>query len=154
MPLLDQPFIRDPSKTVQELLNEGIGKLGENIVVRRIARFELGGSGESSPTGACATGGPAETERRGAQGEASFGIDPSTVDSIARQVHAVVARGVQVAIVIGGGNIWRGEPAAERGHGARHRRLHGHAGHRHQRAGAAVELERIGCTHACRAPSR
>jgi len=44
VPLLDQPYIRDPSKTVQELLNEGIAKLRENIVVRRIARFELGGS--------------------------------------------------------------------------------------------------------------
>lgn len=42
--LLDQPYIRDPSKTVQELLNEGIAKLRENIVVRRIARFELGSS--------------------------------------------------------------------------------------------------------------
>jgi elongation factor Ts len=44
VPLLDQPYIRDPSKTVQELLNEGIARLRENIVVRRIARFELGGS--------------------------------------------------------------------------------------------------------------
>jgi elongation factor Ts len=44
VPLLDQPYIRDPSKTVQDLLNETIAKLRENIVVRRIARFELGGS--------------------------------------------------------------------------------------------------------------
>jgi elongation factor Ts len=44
VPLLDQPYIRDPSKTVQDLVNEGIAKLRENIVVRRIARFELGGS--------------------------------------------------------------------------------------------------------------
>jgi len=44
VPLLDQPYIRDPSKTVQDLLNEAIAKLRENIVVRRIARFELGGS--------------------------------------------------------------------------------------------------------------
>ena len=43
VPLLDQPYIRDPSKTVQELLNESIARLRENIVVRRIARFELGG---------------------------------------------------------------------------------------------------------------
>src|SRR5215471_11490279 len=44
VPLLDQPYIRDPSKTVQDLLNEGIAKLRENIVVRRVARFEIGGS--------------------------------------------------------------------------------------------------------------
>ena len=49
------------------------------------------------------------------QGSASFGIDPATVDSIARQVSAVVARGVQVGMVIGGGNIWRGLAAAHRG---------------------------------------
>ena len=36
VPLLDQPYIRDPSKTVQDLVNEGIAKLRENIVVRRI----------------------------------------------------------------------------------------------------------------------
>ena len=47
------------------------------------------------------------------QGSAPFGIDPSTLDTIARQVAAVIARGVEVGMVIGGGNIWRGEPAAE-----------------------------------------
>ena len=49
------------------------------------------------------------------QGSAPFGIDPATVESIARQVKAVVERGVEVGMVIGGGNIWRGEPAATRG---------------------------------------
>jgi elongation factor Ts len=43
VPLLDQPYIRDPSKTVQDLLNETIAKLRENVVIRRVARFELGG---------------------------------------------------------------------------------------------------------------
>jgi elongation factor Ts len=43
VPLLEQPFIRDPSKTIQDLVNEAIAKLGENIVIRRFARFELGG---------------------------------------------------------------------------------------------------------------
>ena len=44
VPLLDQPYIRDPSRTVQELLNETIAKVRENIVIRRFARFELGGN--------------------------------------------------------------------------------------------------------------
>jgi elongation factor Ts len=44
VPLLDQPYIRDPGKTVQDLINETIAKTRENIVVRRFARFELGGS--------------------------------------------------------------------------------------------------------------
>ncbi len=43
VPLLEQPYIRDPSKTIQDLLNEIITKLRENVVIRRVARFELGG---------------------------------------------------------------------------------------------------------------
>src|SRR5947209_18575361 len=43
VPLLEQPFIRDQSKTIRDLVHEGIVALGENIVVRRFARFELGG---------------------------------------------------------------------------------------------------------------
>ncbi|MBA2519717.1 MAG: translation elongation factor Ts [Chloroflexia bacterium] len=40
--LLDQPFIRDGKVTVRDLIRESIGKLGENIQVRRFARFEVG----------------------------------------------------------------------------------------------------------------
>ncbi len=40
--LMHQPFIKDPSKSIQDLVNEGIGKLGENIRVRRFTRFSLG----------------------------------------------------------------------------------------------------------------
>ena len=48
-------------------------------------------------------------------GGASLGIDPSTVASIARQVADVVRSGVQVAVVVGGGNMFRGQALAERG---------------------------------------
>lgn len=40
--LLSQPFIKDPSKSIQDLINETVGKLGENIRVRRFQRFSLG----------------------------------------------------------------------------------------------------------------
>ena len=40
--LLSQPFIKDPTKTVQEIIAETIAKVGENIKVRRFARFEIG----------------------------------------------------------------------------------------------------------------
>jgi len=40
--LLNQPYIRDESKTVRQLINETIGKTGENIQVKRFVRFELG----------------------------------------------------------------------------------------------------------------
>ena len=41
MALLSQPFIKDPEKTVQELISESIGKMGENIVVGDFVRYEL-----------------------------------------------------------------------------------------------------------------
>lgn len=40
--LLAQPFVKSPAVTIQEKIKEGIAKLGENIVVRRFARFEVG----------------------------------------------------------------------------------------------------------------
>ena len=40
--LLKQPWIRDEKKTINSLVKEAISKTGENIVVKRIARFELG----------------------------------------------------------------------------------------------------------------
>jgi elongation factor Ts len=40
--LLEQPFIKNPDETVGALVKNHIAKLGENIVVRRMARFELG----------------------------------------------------------------------------------------------------------------
>jgi elongation factor Ts len=40
--LLEQPFIKDPDQTVSQLLNSMIAQIGENITIRRFARFELG----------------------------------------------------------------------------------------------------------------
>ena len=40
--LLEQPFVKDDKITVAELIQQAIGKIGENIVVRRFCRFELG----------------------------------------------------------------------------------------------------------------
>lgn len=40
--LLEQPFIRDQAVTVRDLITQNIAKLGENIVVRRFARFAIG----------------------------------------------------------------------------------------------------------------
>ncbi len=39
--LLSQPFIKDPEKTVEDLINEKIGKIGENIQVGDFIRYEL-----------------------------------------------------------------------------------------------------------------
>ena len=40
--LIDQPFVKDPAKTVGELVAEKIGSIKENITVRRFARFKMG----------------------------------------------------------------------------------------------------------------
>ncbi len=40
--LTKQPFVKDPDKTIENLTTELIGKLGENIVIRRFERIELG----------------------------------------------------------------------------------------------------------------
>ena len=40
--LLNQAYVKDPNITVQDLLNELIAKIGENISVRRFARFQVG----------------------------------------------------------------------------------------------------------------
>lgn len=41
--LMSQAYIRDPKITISDLLNETIAKIGENIKIRRFARFQLGG---------------------------------------------------------------------------------------------------------------
>ena len=40
--LLEQPFIREPGKTIEQLIKEVVARTGENIVVRRFARFQIG----------------------------------------------------------------------------------------------------------------
>ncbi|WP_090668632.1 translation elongation factor Ts [Paenibacillus tianmuensis] len=40
--LLEQPFVKDPDKTVEEVLKENIATIGENLSIRRFVRFELG----------------------------------------------------------------------------------------------------------------
>ena len=48
-------------------------------------------------------------------GEDGFGINPSIIKSVAEQVKAVYELGVEIAVVVGGGNIWRGKIGSEMG---------------------------------------
>ena len=48
-------------------------------------------------------------------GEEGFGINPSIIKSVAEQVKAVYELGVEIAVVVGGGNIWRGKIGSEMG---------------------------------------
>ena len=40
--LIEQEFVKDPNKTIKDIITDTIGKLGENIVVSRFERFQLG----------------------------------------------------------------------------------------------------------------
>ncbi|MCM1130374.1 MAG: UMP kinase [Roseburia sp.] len=49
------------------------------------------------------------------KGDTAFGIDSQTLGSIAKQIKAAHDLGVEIGIVVGGGNIWRGKTASELG---------------------------------------
>jgi uridylate kinase len=49
------------------------------------------------------------------QGSHDYGVDPARIDAVAKQVHEVVERGVEVAVVVGAGNIYRGMSGAAAG---------------------------------------
>ncbi len=65
------------------------------------------------------------------------GVDPIIVASVAKQIAAVVATGAEVAVVVGGGNYFRGAELQRGGYGPGSGRLHGHVGHSDELAGAA-----------------
>ncbi|WP_026105038.1 UMP kinase [Halalkalibacterium ligniniphilum] len=48
-------------------------------------------------------------------GEQGYGIDPEVIQSIASQIKEIVELGVEVAVVVGGGNIWRGMAGSAKG---------------------------------------
>jgi uridylate kinase len=48
-------------------------------------------------------------------GDRGFGIEPAVLRYVAEEIKKVVRHNVQVAVVVGGGNIWRGEPAIQEG---------------------------------------
>jgi elongation factor Ts len=40
--LLEQKFVKNPDLTIQDKLNELVGKIGENMTIKRFARFQIG----------------------------------------------------------------------------------------------------------------
>jgi elongation factor Ts len=50
--LMEQPFIREPGKTIEQLLKEVVARTGENVVIRRFVRFQIGeGEGAEAAEG-------------------------------------------------------------------------------------------------------
>ena len=98
--LYEQPFIKDNTTTIAEVIKTKIAKLGENISVSRFVRFKVGDAAAES------------TSEKAAAGEGSFGIDASRVAALASEVAEVARTGVQIGLVVGGGNFFRGVAAA------------------------------------------
>ncbi len=125
--LLEQPFIKDQTMSIAQLIAAKIGKLGENISVRRFARFKVGDAGEtcSLMQPASRTGNWKPETRNFMEtpafkrvllklsGEAlaanqGFGVDTARIHEVAAELADVHKLGVQLAIVVGGGNFFRG----------------------------------------------
>ena len=68
-------------------------------------------------------------------GEGGFGIDPTVTERLATQVKALVDDGIQVGVVVGGGNIFRGPWLVQRRVWIAHRPTTWHACHHHERVG-------------------
>jgi len=49
--LMEQPFIREPGKTIEQLLKEVVARTGENVVIHRFARFQIGEGEEAEAAG-------------------------------------------------------------------------------------------------------
>ena len=71
-------------------------------------------------------------------GDQGYGLHPPTVRASPQEVKSVRDLGVEICMVIGGGNIFRGLAGSRPGDGADDGRLHGDAGHGDERAGDAV----------------
>ena len=65
-------------------------------------------------------------------GNRQYGIDPERLKEYADEIKDITALGVEVAIVIGGGNIFRGVAGAKPGYGSGASRPHGYAGNCYQ----------------------
>jgi hypothetical protein len=116
--LLEQPFIKDQAVSIKELIAQKVGKLGENITVRRFARFKVG-----APDWTVATTKAVEVyailEKACINGLfSSFRVRHWRCRAVSAWIRQgsrnhrrncrVHALGVEIGIVVGGGNFFRG----------------------------------------------
>jgi hypothetical protein len=145
--LLEQKFVKDDKKSIEQLLQELVARIGENVKIRRFARYELG-EGLEKKSQDFAAEVAAQSQRGGLrrmrgrdlpalsvcarraedtvqhrpvykrillklsgealQGAQGYGVDALVLRTIAAEIGDLIALGVEVAVVIGGGNIFRG----------------------------------------------
>ena len=138
---------------LKDMVDQATAKMGEHIVVKRFARFQVGEElGRPWPPPGAA---PAyrrvllKLSGEALAGSQGYGIDPDVIGRIAEEIaRGGRASACELAIVIGGGNIFRGIAASARGMDRATGRLHGHARHRDQRARAAGRAREGGRAHA------
>ena len=136
--LPDQPSIRDPKTTVTQVIAEA-GKAIGGAAAREPLRALQGRRVGLKPYRTARAGGARTPGRvrytsdrmpayqrvllklsgEALMGEQKFGVDPAVANQIASEIADIQSRGVQAAIVIGGGNIFRGIAASAQGHGSR-----------------------------------
>ena len=115
--LLEQPYFRDPKHPVKDLIAENISKLQENITVRRFSRFNVREASRSTMVDRSPKYNRVLLKLSGEAlgGQRDYGIDLEVVRTIAAQIKRVHEMGVQIALVVGGGNIFRGLAASNQG---------------------------------------
>ncbi len=100
--------------------SSGVGTTGLSGVAGREAASAVGALAVSGAAGSLRAGPPyrrivLKLSGEVLAGKQGFGIDQAVVARIAGEVREVAASGVQVAVVVGGGNFWRGAPASQGG---------------------------------------
>ncbi len=109
--LYDQVFIRSErfEGTVGEMVKQLAARMGENISVVQLSRVAVGEGSEVARVVLKLSG------EAFADPELQYGIDPEVVDRVAEEISAVRGEGHEIAIVVGGGNIFRGVSEAAEG---------------------------------------
>ena len=112
--LADQPWIHDGSKTVGKVLAGG-GRRGARVpalLARRMTRRSPRPRPAPRPSAPGFRRVLLKLSGEALMGERDYGIDPGVTQALAKEVAGIRAEGVDIAIVVGGGNFYRGLAAA------------------------------------------
>ena len=130
--LMDQPSVRDPNVTIKQMVAAATAKTGENITITPLRPLQARRDTpkakssraradiilfvpDSAPPNPHYKRILLKLSGEALMGDQPYGIDPAVATRIAQDVAEIQALGVQTAIVIGGGNIFRGLAASARG---------------------------------------
>ena len=105
--------MKDPDRNVGDLLREAAGALGGAVAVTRLRALQ-GRRGERSVKAAYRRL-LIKLSGEALAGDKGFGIDPSVISRLASELREVHELGIELCVVIGGGNVIRGVAAASQG---------------------------------------